>query len=233
MLTKPSRILVCVAATMLFAATSLPVRAGNWGSSFDPSAPLGFFGSDVINISGSDCLPGSTVGGFFYVNGFGENNCTAALVNATVTLTTPAVPPYTDTLQLPPFSAPAIGSESAIWGVDIAPNGTLLGVDSFVIGPESGSTSDPLFEGNWYIALSAQDGECAPGDEECDPQPPQNIVTLSGGPQGGSCSSGCIASVIGNTFTPVPVTVPEPASLGLLIGALGAGWLTRRHKAAV
>jgi len=42
-----------------------------------------------------------------------------------------------------------------------------------------------------------------------------------------------VAYLADNTYNVVGATVPEPGSLGLLLGALGAGWWMRRRKVAV
>ncbi len=216
---KPSRVIVCIATAALFAVAGPPVWAGTWGGAFDPAgggAVTGFNGTDLINIAGSDCLPGGSLPdsvNFFYVNGFGDNNCDATLLNANVTLQSDVG----DTAQL------FFGPSQAIWGIDVGLDGTLLGVDSFLIGPAfppEGSNS--IFDGPWFIQLSAQDGEPPPCDGNCiDPPPntPSNVVILSDG----------------TTFTSNPYTffaVPEPGSIWLLLGALGAGWLTTRRRKA-
>jgi hypothetical protein len=187
-------------------------------------------GTDLIDISGSDCLPGTTTGGFFYVNGFGSNNCVVSLLNADVTLT--SVPETTDTAHLT-FSDLGGPETGNIWGVDLAADGTLLGVDSFLIGPQfAPGGSNAIFGGPWWIQLDAGDGQAPP--DSIDPDATfTNTVLLFGG----SCPEGCFpdevatytANVVGNRFDPVP----EPGSLGLLLGALGAGWLARRRKAEV
>lgn len=217
---KSSRILLrCIAVAALLAAAGPPVRAGTWSGSFDP---IGFSGTDLINIGGSNCLPGASdltnPVNFFYVNGFsfGANNCTAALLNATVNLTDL---PASDTAQLT-FSSSA--ANAGIWGADIGPDGTLLGVDSFPIGPAT--TSNPHFPGSWFIQLNANDGQFPPETEQGGDGPTSNTVTLFNV----NCPNGNCGTSDPYTFK----SVPEPGSLGLLLGALGAGWLGRRRKAA-
>ena len=229
MSTKNTRILACIAAAVSFVAAGPPAQAGNWSSKFDP---IGMHGTDLFNISGSDCLPGTTVGGFFYVNNYhGTNNCVVSLLNAAVTLTDQ--PDTTDTADLTYIDLGSLTSGN-IWGVNLAADGTLLGVDSFLIGPQFAPFgSNSVFNRPWWIQFDAGDGQPPPGSEGGPLTPINNTVLLFTG----TCPDNCIpdtangptytAKVDGNRFD----AVPEPGSLALLAGALGAGWLTRRRKA--
>jgi len=233
MIAKTLRIFSLI-VTACSAAVGTPVWAGNWSGNFDPgggTSVTGYNGTNLINISDAsvDCLPGSPLLtspnniNFFYVNGYFESDCVVSLLNATVTLHS-NVPG--DTADLTFQEIGNLSASSAIWGIDLDNNGKLLGVDSVEIGPgtlSGGDTGNPIFGGNWFFTMDAGDGEPPPCFEDCiDPPPPSvtNVVTVDG-PGGFSQTSDPY------TFA----AVPEPGSLALLAGALGAaGWLTRRRK---
>jgi hypothetical protein len=120
-----------------------------------------------------------------------------------------------------------------IWGIDVR-GGALAGLDTFPIGPGVVSdNSDTALNGSWWIqwwdgvysldygvgqetlinTVSLEKGETAP----CGATPFVNGVQCSG----------VVSTALTVTFTQ---TTPEPGSLGLLLGALGAGWWARRRK---
>ncbi len=217
---KNIRNLLCAVAAS-FAVAGSPAQAGVWSSDYDP---LGMSGTDFIRIGGSDCLPGTTVGGFFYVNGFGSNNCVATLLSASVTLT--SIPETSETANLV-FT----DQGNSIWGVLLAADGTLLGVDSFLVGPQFASG---FFTGPWWIQLDDGTGQPPPSSFLSEDPPLLNVVHLFTA-DCSDCAPFSVPSftalVDRNQFRLVQET-PEPGTLGLLLGALGAGWLARRRKTA-
>jgi hypothetical protein len=218
---KNIRNLLCLVVAC-FAVAGAPVQAGTWTSDFDP---IGMSGTDFIRIGGSNCLPGTTAGGFFYVNGFGSNNCTATLLSANITLT--SMPETSETAHLI-FT----DQGNSIWGVLLAADGTLLGVDSFLVGPQFATG---FFTGPWWIQLDDGTGQTPPSSFLSAADPPLfNTVHLFTA----DCSDcapfsepSFTAIVDRNQFRLV-ADVPEPGTLGLLLGALAAGWLARRRKTA-
>jgi len=88
----------------------------------------------------------------------------------------------------------------------------LDGVDTVLMGPEFGSSyySDDEF---WLqFSYDAENAYLYFNSDTSTPN--QGGVTF-----GGSCGN-----------NPVGCTVPEPGTLGLILGALGGGWLARRRK---
>jgi hypothetical protein len=115
--------------------------------------------------------------------------------------------------------APVLPS-SDIWDIVIS-GGALVGVDTGLIGfvfPSSCS-GDILCGNPWWIQWQSEFGD------------PVFLYT-------GDCFENEGFECFPNEFSSAEATnvtftrVPEPGSLGLLLGALGAGWLTRRRKAA-
>ena len=89
--------------------------------------------------------------------------------------------------------------------------GQFVGVNTGVIG--SVLVGDTTY---WFEFLSTFNSEPTPSVT--------NIVNLYD-----DCFEGCADPI--NQATQVSFT-PEPGSLGLIFGAMGAGWLARRRKAA-
>jgi hypothetical protein len=99
--------------------------------------------------------------------------------------------------------------------------GRLVGVDSDLFGPMSSNTcGGNLCDYAWFLEWESGQFDpvylsqiCTAGDGSCTPdQFDPRVFT---------------ADIV--TFT----NVPEPATLGLILGALGAGWMARRRKIAV
>jgi hypothetical protein len=111
-------------------------------------------------------------------------------------------------------------------------NGQLDGVDTFAMGPVSGSST--YSADNFWLQFVS--GFCNPDIASCPALGPDASGYLFYQPGGeGNILTGNVANV---TFGPScdnnPVgcrVVPEPGTLGLIAGALGAGWLIRRRKA--
>jgi hypothetical protein len=101
-----------------------------------------------------------------------------------------------------------------------------VGVNTGVIGFVGVGDTD-----YWFQFLSTFN----PADGELIPPSVTNTVNLyTHCPFEGAASANCgdpvnVATIV--SFAPVPAPVPEPGSLGLIVGALGAGWLARRRRA--
>lgn len=116
------------------------------------------------------------------------------------------------------FAPPTISN--AVWGLywDL---GVLKGIDTSFISPQvSGPTTGSVFPSGGLFAIQFQTNQDPDGN---------------GGPPVANLYQ-CSIELCG-VFGGVPATqrafvqVPEPASLGLMLAALGAGWLARRRKA--
>jgi len=171
--------------------------------SFDPI--------DFMGIAEFDVDPGCIqANGYSLVPSCGS----VVILSASVT----DLPPPTDTDSItfapPPFTSSVNG---LLWS-----GGNLIGVDSDIIGtgtPSTGLWFDPLKE----YGLEFVSGFLTQGSP---------VVNLWW------CKDGCgftallpEGTALDVTFVRVTDSVPEPASLGLVLGALGAGWLARRRKA--
>ena len=250
---KGLRMLMCVALAAAVGGIGTSARATVVSAKFDPVTPtLTFAGSVLFNLS--DGCSSVATPTFYYVNGFAGSGgstlagCTVNMLNATVTLTNSADKSETDTIEFPPDYLDGF----AVWGVDLE-GSTVLGIDTYFIGPAFGGVkpSSPFF-GPWYIEFSDSLDEPSPDRFGLDPSGAItgdiiNTVELCRGsifivfpiPPSSSCPSlggtggGSVAYLADNTYNVVGATVPEPGSLGLLLGALGAGWWMRRRKVAV
>lgn len=93
--------------------------------------------------------------------------------------------------------------------------GNLVGIDTGLIGPSFVTNDGSSLFGPWWIQWESGFSD------------PVNLFT-------GSCPEGCFPNDV-PTAIALHVTfsrVPEPGTLGLLLGALGAGWWVRRRKDA-
>jgi hypothetical protein len=174
----------------------------------------------VVYSSGFDPLSFSGTGFFQFdtacesVDGvYTQAECNVIFLGATVDLVETA-PPGTGQL--------AFGSSTNIVDIIIS-GGLLVGVDSGLFGPSFISTCSGSLCSNtdpWWIQWESNFFD------------PVNLFT-------GNCFEGCfpdptpIAIALNVTFTRLTDGVaPEPGTLGLILGGVGAAWWARRRKAA-
>lgn len=206
-------------------AAALGVPGGDadavvYSSAFDPP---NFNGTATFDVSQA-CL---SAGNGFQANGGPPAGCTVTWLSATVTFQDTPTLTFDYTAFLPDSDA-----VSQIWVQD----GELAGVISGAIGPVIISdNSNPLFNGPWWIQYAF-----APPDDL--------IAALDGPPSGGQFGLGVVYLYTGTcdgrvceqnpepaetaqveNFTRV-AQVPEPGTLGLVLGAVGGAWLARRRR---
>jgi len=124
-----------------------------------------------------------------------------------------------------------------IWGVyDV--NGALEGVDTLAMGPVSGSSTPTATYSDDNFWLQFVSGYC-PGnyDASCPylgQQLDASAYLFFNGTTSGDTSNPATVT-FGSTACSDPnnctLSTPEPGTLGLILGALGGGWLARRRKA--
>ncbi|HEX8010768.1 MAG TPA: PEP-CTERM sorting domain-containing protein [Casimicrobiaceae bacterium] len=219
-----------VAASALFAAVAALFSASASGSFYpghiDPggtgSVP-GFTGDAVFNIP-SSCFNEGFQATNTLVGSGGCGNATVYSADIDLYSLSPADPP-TPGVVLGTFSLAEIDSWP-ILGVYVA-NGALAGVDTGYMGPETGTGA---YSSNsfWLQFVSGQcDGfGCPPPGDGIDPAyiSMDDITNLS---NPGTVTFGPACTDPTNCRVAV---VPEPGTLGLILGALGAGWLARRRR---
>jgi hypothetical protein len=205
-----------LAAIMIW---GLPAQAKTIGSSFDPDIFSGVGTFFVPDPPGSDCLTQGI--GFHAVNGT-YNSCKGVVLES-ASLTAKDGLGDTFSLSLPP----PMPAANAVTGIVLDP-----GVSPIVVGfntmeipiTQVGCIGTHCGPNTWDIEwVSGLHQEEEDGNEEWAPWNPldglnNQVFLFENGNQVG------VATHV--AFT------PEPGSLGLLLGALGAGWLARRRKAA-
>jgi len=203
-----------------------PAGAAVYGGFFDPVTFSGGFTIDVDD----DCL---TSAGFKANSGLpiipGDGFCSASLTSASAdVLGSGGAPNYTGVLD---FAPPPISSPGQLFGVFITQTSPgLFDLDSFdtaLLPALSETPDDP--NNNWAIAFSS--GQLC--DPYCFSSMPPNAprgVYLYNDPVGAP-----VSFTLADTAQYTSVfRIPEPGSLALLLGALGAGlFVGRRPKAVV
>jgi hypothetical protein len=207
-----------LASAAVAAALGLTGGAANavvYSSTFDPP---NFSGTATFNVSQA-CL---SAGNGFQTNGVG--GCTVSWDSATVTFQDAPTLTFDYTAFLPDGDA-----VSMIW----VQGGELAGVISDAIGAYIVSgNSNPAFNGPWWIQYAFS--------------PPSDLITaLDGPPSSGAFGLGVVYLYTGTCDgdfcfrNPDPVEtanvltftrVPEPGTLALALGAVGAAWFARRRE---
>ena len=208
------RMFLCMAIAATVGPAATLARAAAYTSGWDPVTSNG----TALLTVGDNCL---TQDGFFEVNGFSDSGCTVSLVSATVNLVD----------GLAGTASFTLGADTEdIWGIDVA-GGVLVGLDTLPIGPGVVSENpDGNLDGFWWIqwwdGVNSLDDGNGPFTNTVSLEFTEPCDTDSGNP------SGCTTVVSTATTVTFTQTTPEPGSLGLLLGALGAGWWARRRKDA-
>jgi hypothetical protein len=241
------------AAAVCFALSSAAHAAVYYQSTFDP---FNFSVEAIFEIdapASSRCLTGPS--GWVWANAFASaaRPCTVTLVSAVATVVD-GTPPETIHIPFVSYTNPNPNPNIiyALYDDDGAPGGIawLPGL----IGPQttSGNVNDSL-NGKWWLQFLNNDAGVLPSG----PPPHNSTAYLYHGeqcftflgfrkciPQRVPGSSG-IATIVNDVYTSGFRTlgsqrptlaangtpVPEPGSLALVLGALGAGWLALRRKA--
>ena len=191
-------------ASAAVAIFAVPANAVVYSSAFDP---LSFSGTGLFQFD-NHCETDNAGSGVYT-----QAECNVILLSASVDLVETA-PDGTGQLSF--------GSSTNIDAIVIS-GGLLVGVDSGLFGFAFISSGTGSLSGNtdpWWIQW------------ESDFFDPVNLFT-------GNCFEGCfpdqtpIAIALNVTFTRLTDgVVPEPGTLGLILGGVGAAWWARRRKAA-
>jgi len=204
-----------------------PAQAKTVGSSFDPTYFSGS-GTFFVPDAPSDCL--TLAIGFHSVNGAGDSCSGVLLMSADVDVTDPNPGINFADLSLPP-PTPAANSVTGMV-LNPAADPVVVGFNTLLVPLSVDSCAGDLCGLNWYIEwysgltapnsnvpLAGLANEVILFDQSCtETQVGQSCSPPTQFPYGGPATN--------VSFT------PEPGSLGLIVGALGAGWLARRRKAA-
>jgi hypothetical protein len=209
-----------VARTVAFALAaalsvlSAPASAVIFGSNFDPPD---FFGTATFDVS-NGCLSS---------NGIHNNDhdtCTVTWLTAVLTFRETPATAHTLTFS---FGTPILPSGSAVFDV-LAQGGELAGVDSAIIGAVTTSGDpNPTFNGSWYISFATPSAILFGTDAVSSFAPNLGNVFL----YRQVCDDGCRPGPVVETATVDSFfRIPEPATLTLLLAALGCGWVSRRKR---
>ncbi len=220
-----------LASAAVAAALGIPsglAGAAVFGGFYDP---VTFSGSFIINVD-DDCLTSS---GFMGNSGMaimpGDGFCSASLTSASADVLGSGPPPpnYTGMLG---FAPPPISSPSQLFGVFIVPEtGGGYTLDSFDTGLLSAQSESPYDGANaWDIQFASGglcDGPCGTPVIGAGPifNPPRGVYLFANGLLADTAQYTDIRRIDLNG-------IPEPSSLALLLGALGAGLFARRRPKA-
>jgi len=203
-----------------------PAQAKTIGSSFDPTYFSGS-GTFFVPDAPSDCL---TLGiGLHFVN-YPPSPCSGVLLlSANVDVTDPTLGDFAD-LSLPPPTP----NQFSVTGMVLNPaaDPIVVGFNTLLVPLSETNCGGGLCGLNWYIQWFS--GLIYPNPENPLNGLANEVIlwdqTCTQTEWGEKCGLPK-PFPFGGPATNVTFT-PEPGSLGLLLGALGAGWLVRRRKAA-
>jgi hypothetical protein len=214
LLTSMRRVVLAGAAGLLLLAGSANaiIFVGNWDPSFGPLHPdLGFRGQSTFDVS-PGCLTSSGL------HSDNSDNCIITLLTASLDLYNASLGSGAPTLQTLIYAPPAIDPDP-LDEVFVNAALTVIGVNmSTFIGPQFDNSPATGYSGPLFLQFILNSDSGA-----------SNAFIFTG-----NCSEGCSPDLT-NPSNPAAIRisvlqVPEPGSLALLFGALGAGWLARRLR---
>jgi len=211
MMSKKTRLWLGALAAVAVALLGSPAQGKLWTATYDPDA---YVGTGTFDVSDA-CLAndGPHQQGDFAL-------CTIRILGNISTM------PAVDFISIlnDPFGIPLCNScEYEVLG------GKFAGVNTGIIGSVNLNDIDDY----WFEFISSYDF----GNNENIPPSVSNTVNLyknNCGPNSDDflvCGDPAFAAPGPNGFVTFAV-VPEPGSLALIVGALGAGWIVRRRKTA-
>ena len=211
-----------VARTVAFAfaaalsVLSAPASAVIYGGHFDPPD---FFGTATFDVS-NGCLSSDGI------RSNDHDTCTVTWLTAALTFR--ETPPTAHTLSFD-FGTPFLPSNTAVFDV-VVQGGELAGVDSAIIGAVTTSGDpNPTFNGSWYISFASPASSLFATDAVSSFAPNLGNVFL----YRQVCDDGCRPGPIVETATVDSFfRIPEPATVTLLLAAIGCGWVSRRRRSA-
>jgi len=189
-------------AVAIFAA---PASAVHYTSGFEP---LSFFGTGLFQFDDS-CLTANGGNGTYT-----GAECNVSLLSVTANLNNTDPPVGTGELNF----APVLPDSGDILDIIIS-GGTLVGVDTNPIGFVFPSPCTGNLCGTpWWIQWNSFS------------DPVNEVLLFTGSCEGDECFRN--QSATGSTFNVTFTQVPEPGTLGLIVGGIGAAWFARRRKRA-
>ncbi len=215
-MTKRSwRVLSCAFIAAALASVSTITQAKIYPIEYDPQ----FIGPAFVDLPlDALCLPAYPSGGTVAAGSGGDLNCTLNLVSADVTPFPAGTPHYVDTL--------GVTNYSDIASFIFIDSGALTQFDSRSPIDLVDSSCPSSFGTCGAAELNFQIG----GGNADFP----GVATLTIGSWCFDCDGGFTPDpnlpVLQSDFVVGPA-LPEPGTLGLLLGGFGAGWLARRRKA--
>jgi hypothetical protein len=149
----------------------------------------------------------------------------------TAVVTFRETPPTAHTLTFN-FPTPILPSSTAVFDV-LVQGGELAGVDSDIIGAVTTSGDpNPSFNGTWYISFStglSEDFSALFATDAVSSYAPSfgDVFLYRQTCVDGPCRPGEIVetATVDSFFR-----IPEPATLSLLLAAIGCGWVSRRKR---
>jgi hypothetical protein len=215
------RTLVGAAVAAALGVVATPVAAAPYRGVFDPT---NFAGEYIINVSAA-CI--ATDG--WHAN-TEEGICAQSLFSAYADVVSDDTSPYTYTGRLN-FAPPAISSSSVLFGI-YSYGGLIRSFDTDLI-PHNGAS--PSTDDDWWIQFTSghacYGGPCEDGPPfiitgALPPDPSQTGVYLYLNSQLAPIAR---ADFIGPAVD-IGGTIPEPGTIGLVLGGLAGGWLARRRR---